>query len=35
MLAGQNLSANGLRSPIPASGIQADAREGLGFSYER
>jgi len=29
----EKLSANGLRYPIPAYGIQADAREGLGFSY--
>jgi uncharacterized protein (DUF169 family) len=34
ILAGlERLSANGLRYPIPAYGIQADAREGLGFSY--
>ena len=31
----ENLSANGLRYPIPAYGIQADATEGLGYSYER
>lgn len=28
------LANNGLRYPIPQYGIQADAREGLGFSYK-
>jgi uncharacterized protein (DUF169 family) len=30
-----HLSANGLRYPIPQYGIQADAREGLAFSYAK
>ena len=29
------LAGNGLRYPIPQYGIQADAREGLGFSYDK
>jgi len=29
------LARNGLRYPIPQYGLQADAREGLGFSYDR
>ncbi len=28
------LSANGLRYPIPAYGVQMDAREGMGVSYQ-
>jgi hypothetical protein len=30
----EQLSANGLRYPIPAYGVSNDARAGMGVSYE-